>query len=68
MGLVYGEPGLGKTHAVNWWAVKNDAILVRCTQLMTAKWLLSEILECMNEVRCFTVADCFKMVIRNLIV
>lgn len=68
MGLVYGEPGLGKTQTINWWAFKNDAILIRCTQLMTARWLLNEILESMNEVRSFTVADCFKMVIRNLIV
>lgn len=35
---------------------------------MTARWLLNEILESMNEVRSFTVADCFKMVIRNLII
>ena len=42
MGLVYGEPGLGKTQTINWWAFKNDAILVRCTQLMTAKWLSSK--------------------------
>lgn len=68
MGLVYGEPGLGKTQTINWWAFKNNAILIRCTQLMTARWLLNEILESMNEVRSFTVADCFKMVIRNLIV
>ena len=23
MGLVYGEPGLGKTQAIKWWAFKN---------------------------------------------
>ena len=27
MGLVYGEPGLGKTQTINWWAFKNNAIL-----------------------------------------
>lgn len=27
MGLVYGEPGLGKTYAITWWAAQNDAIL-----------------------------------------
>ena len=31
MGLVYGEPGLGKTQTINWWAFKNNAILVRCS-------------------------------------
>ena len=28
MALVYGEPGLGKTQTINWWALKNDAILL----------------------------------------
>ena len=27
MALVYGEPGLGKTQAVLWWAAQNDAVL-----------------------------------------
>ena len=66
MGLVYGEPGLGKTQTINWWAFKNDAILVRCTQLMTAKWLLNEILDYMTEIPYYT-SDCFNAVVRNLI-
>lgn len=68
MGLVYGEPGLGKTQTINWWAFKNDAILVRCTQLMTARWLLSEILEEMGEIYGYKISDCFKLVVRNLLV
>ena len=67
MALVYGEPGLGKTHTVNWWAFKNDAILVRCTQLMTAKWLLNEILDIMGEINYFKISDCFNLIVRNLI-
>lgn len=68
MGLVYGEPGLGKSQAINWWAFKNDAILVRCTQLMTAKWLLTEILDYMSEIKPYSISDCFNEVIRNLLV
>ncbi len=49
MGLVYGEPGLGKTQAINWWAFKNDAVVVRCTQRMTHKWLLDEIISGLDE-------------------
>ena len=67
MGLVYGEPGLGKTQTINWWAFKNNAILVRCTQLMTARWLLNEIMDEMGEVNCGRLADCFKIIIRNLL-
>ncbi len=68
MGLVYGEPGLGKTQTINWWAFKNDALLIRCTQLMTSRWLLTEILEAMGEITSLRVADNFKLVIRNLLV
>ncbi len=67
MGLVYGEPGLGKTQTINWWAFKNNAILVRCTQLMTARWLLNEIMDEMGEVNCGRLADGFKIIIRNLL-
>ena len=67
MRLVYGEPGLGKTQTINWWAFKNDAILVRCTQLMTAKWLLNEILDYMTEIKPYYTSDCFNAVVRNLI-
>lgn len=68
MGLVYGEPGLGKTQTINWWAFKNDALLIRCTQLMTSRRLLTEILEAMGEITSLRVADNFKLVIRNLLV
>ena len=37
MGLVYGEPGLGKTYAITWWALQNDAILIRSANLMSAR-------------------------------
>ena len=67
MGLVYGEPGLGKTQTINWWAFKNDAILIRSTQLMSARWLLMEILDYINEVRPYTTAECFNTVAQNLI-
>ena len=68
MALVYGDPGLGKTQTINWWAFKNSAILVRCTQLMSARWLLSEILEEMGEIYGYKISDCFKLVVRNLLV
>lgn len=67
MALVYGEPGLGKTQAINWWAFKNNAILARYTQLMTARWLLNEIMDEMGEVNCGRLADSFKIIIRNLL-
>ena len=67
MGLVYGEPGLGKTQAIKWWAFKNDAILIRCNQIMSARWLLKEILDYMSEIKPYSISDSFDEVIRNLI-
>lgn len=67
MGLVYGEPGLGKTQAIKWWAFKNDAILIRCNQMMSARWLLKEILDYMSEIKPYSISDSFNEVIRNLI-
>ena len=67
MGLVYGEPGLGKTQAIKWWTFKNDAILIRCNQMMSSKWLLREILDYMSEIKPYTVSDSFDEVIKNLI-
>lgn len=67
MGLVYGEPGLGKTQTIKWWAFKNDAILIRCNQMMSARWLLKEILNYMSEIKPYSISDSFDEVIRNLI-
>lgn len=67
MGLVYGGPGFGKTQAIKWWAFKNDAILIRCNQMMSARWLLKEILDYMSEIKPYSISDSFDEVIRNLI-
>lgn len=65
--MVYDEPGLGKTQAIKWWAFKNDAILIRCNQMMSARWLLKEILDYMSEIKPYSISDSFDEVIRNLI-
>jgi len=44
MGLIYGDPGLGKTQTAIWWAMKNNAVYVRAQNRMTSKWLLESII------------------------
>lgn len=44
MGLIYGAPGLGKSHTAIWWATKNNALYVRAQHKMNTRWLLQEIL------------------------
>ena len=66
MGLDYGEPGLGKTYAITWWTLQNDAILVRCANKMNARWLLEELAEELGEIPYTKFANIFNQVITQL--
>lgn len=66
MALVYGEPGLGKTQTALWWALKNDAVYVRCANKMTSRWLLEEIVEELGEVPYLRTSDLFKQCAKQL--
>lgn len=43
MALVTGEVGLGKTEAALWHGAHNGAIIIRMWEMMTAHWLLREL-------------------------
>lgn len=49
MGLVYGEPGLGKTQTALWLACKYDGIYLRASNLTTGRWLLDGLIKEMDE-------------------
>ena len=50
IGLVFGEPGLGKTRTAIWYAARStEAVLVRAKATMTPRWLLAEIVEELGE-------------------
>jgi len=66
MALVYGEPGLGKSKAVLWWAANNDVVYIRGTNLMTGRWLIQEIVEELGEIPYFYSMDLFKQCVRAL--
>lgn len=66
MALVYGEPGLGKTQAVLWWAAQNNAVFIRSTNLMSGRWLLEEIVEELGEVPYYRSSELFKQCNRQL--
>lgn len=67
LALVYGEPGLGKTQVVTWWAANNDAILVSAKQSMTPRWLLEEIVKEIGDIPLYKTSDLFEQIIRALI-
>lgn len=66
MGLVYGEPGLGKSQTALWLACKYDAIYLRATNLMTGRWLLEELVKELDEIPKFLTSDNFNLVVKKL--
>jgi len=45
MGLVFSDPGYGKTRTALHYAANNGAVMIRTKKLMTGRWLLEEIVE-----------------------
>ena len=66
MGLVYGEPGLGKSQTALWLACKYDGIYLRASNLMTGRWLLEEMVEELDEIPRFLSSDNFNIVVKKL--
>ena len=66
MGLVYGEPGLGKSQTALWLACKYDGIYLRALNLMTGRWLLEELVKELDEIPRFLTSDNFNIVVKKL--
>ena len=66
MGLIYGEPGLGKSQTALWLACKYDAIYLRATNLMTGRCLLEEIVKEMDEIPRYLTSDNFNLIVQRL--
>jgi len=66
MGLVYGEPGLGKSQTALWLACKYDGIYLRASNLMTGRWLLEEMVKELDEIPRFLTSDNFNIVVNKL--
>ena len=66
MGLVYGEPGLGKSQTALWLTCKYDGIYLRASNLMTGRWLLEEMVKELNEIPRFLSSDNYNLVVKKL--
>ena len=66
MGLVYGEPGLGKSQTALWLACKYDGIYLRASNLMTGRWLLEEMVKELDEIPRFLTSDNYNIVVKKL--
>ena len=66
MGLIYGEPGLGKSQTALWLACKYNGIYLRASNLMTGRWLLEEMVKELDEIPRFLSSDNFNVVVKKL--
>jgi len=66
MALVYGEPGLGKSRTALWWSVKNDAVYIRSSNMMSGRWFLEELVEELGESTLYKSSDLFNQEVTQL--
>ena len=66
MGLVYGEPGLGKSQTALWLSCKYDGVYLKASNLMTGRWLLEEIVKELDEIPRFLTSDNFNIAVKKL--
>lgn len=66
LALVYGDHGLGKTHAIMWWATRNDAIYVRANNEMTQNALLKAIVEELGERSFYMMQENYNLILKHL--
>lgn len=65
--LIYGEPGLGKTQAIAWWALRNKVSIVTGTNHMTPRWFLKKLVEDLGEMPQKLVSELFEQAATLLI-
>lgn len=49
MMVVDGEPGLGKSTTIQWWAVQTGAVFLRAKEEWTPTWFMRELLQALRE-------------------
>lgn len=65
--LIYGEPGLGKTQAIAWWALRNKVSIITGTNHMTPRWFLKKLVEDLGEMPQKLVSELFEQAATLLI-
>ncbi len=58
--VVDGKPGLGKTHALNYWACRNECVYIRAKKEWTPNWMMKDIITSLNEVPAYSFERMFK--------
>jgi len=64
--VVDGEPGLGKTKTIEWWATQNNAIFIRAKAEWTPAWFLRELLASLSRPPEFSFERMYRQALRAL--
>ena len=64
--IVDGQPGLGKTQTVNWWAVRNECIYLRAKKEWTPQWMMRDLITALNAVPLFSFERMYKQALELL--
>lgn len=63
MALIFGPPGLGKSESALQYAASDGAVYMRMKKLMTARWFLRELIDCLGSSPAWRTEDLFNQVI-----
>ena len=66
MGLIFSDPGFGKSRTALHYAANNGAVMIRTKKLMTGRWLLEEIVEELGAAPAWKSKDLFAQAIQQL--
>ena len=67
MGLIFGEPGLGKTQSIGWWALRNKVTIITATNHMKTGWFLRKLVQELDEIPQKIISDLFEQAANKLI-
>jgi len=63
MALIFGAPGLGKTETALQYAASNGALYMRMKKLMSARWFLRELVDCLGRSPQWRTEELFNQVV-----
>ena len=63
MALIFGPPGLGKSETALQYAASNGALYMRMKKLMSARWFLRELIDCLGSFPGWRTEDIFNQAI-----
>lgn len=64
--VVDGEPGLGKTTTIEWWATQSGSVFLRAKQEWTPAWFLRELLQNLKQEPEYSFERMFRQAVKTL--